>query len=386
MEEFKIKNKETGEVFTIREKSSKKPNIEYQNKVGALFNVPSAAIRSAIQGKGYMQGALRPSDVPSFQEVLSNKVNTGNKLADMYLKTQANIGGAALDMATDPTVGLMALAGQTPMAKQIAASKPAQAFSKWMGSGRLAKSRVKDTKAGAEFATSLRKKFYGFKKSLTDSFGSQIDDLASRNPSKTVDLSEIRDRILNEWDDLLPETKSIIKKNPLLKNFVPKRGATGAVRTSSSTTRTLKETQEAINHFNTKVPKNIKYNNLEAMDFLDDIKASQLDAFPEMANVRAEYAAKIEPWKAIKSKFNFNQTLKAIENNFGGAEGAEAVKKIFPTEMLKEMGGYRKAAEQINKAMSKPSTGSTMAKMVKYYLLYKFGIGTMEKITSGIGE
>ena len=48
------------------------PNIEHQNVIGSLFNVPGAAITSALLGRGYTQGALNPSQVPSGSDIGQN--------------------------------------------------------------------------------------------------------------------------------------------------------------------------------------------------------------------------------------------------------------------------------------------------------------------------
>ena len=45
-----------------------KNTIEQQNLFGKIFDVPSAAIRSALTGGGYVQGATNPSQVPTFAE------------------------------------------------------------------------------------------------------------------------------------------------------------------------------------------------------------------------------------------------------------------------------------------------------------------------------
>ena len=260
-----------------------KPSIEKQNIFGKVFNVPSAAMRSAIQGQGYTKGALNPSEVPSFQKVLSDKVNTGNIAFDMYLNTQANIAGAGLDYAADPAALLMTMAG----------AGVSKGLSKIGKAGRIAKSRVKDTSKGAKYAEGLREQFYKYKGDLIDEFGGQIDDLMAKNPTKRVNLDELAGKLLADGDELSSSTQSVLKGNPVLKEVYE--------TPTANTQYTLKEIQDAINYLNNKIT---KVNKNEVINIIHNLKAKSLDAFPEMANVRANYATKIQPWKDVKSKFN----------------------------------------------------------------------------------
>lgn len=381
---FKVRDKETGETFTVREKDTQKiETVQKQNILGSVFNVPSAAIRSKIQGKGYVSGALQPDQVPRFQDLAIGAVQKStNPVVNAVVGHPASMAGFTADFVTNPAEVLAMTAGKLPLGRgrtlgsTVSGTEPAQAFQRFMnkprGLSNISKARVKDTRLGAEFAQSIRKRFYDFKTKAVESFGKELDAVASKNPKQVVNLDELSSRIQSEWDDLLPETQRVLKKVPIIKDLI------GGAK---NTNRSLQDVQAAINYYNTKIPKNIRYSNLEALDYLNDLKAAQLDAFPSMAGIRDKYRQAIEPWKQVKSQFNFNKTLKAVENNFGGPEGVEAVKKIFPKEMVSEMGGYRKAADQINKAMSsKSSIGGTLSKMVKYYLLYRFGIGAIEKV------
>ena len=99
-----------------------------------------------------------------------------------------------------------------------------------------------------------------------------------------------------------------------------------------------------LNHLETKIPQNIKVNNLDVLDAINTVKGAQLGAFPEMAEIRTNYQTFIEPYKNIKSYFKFNRILNAIKNKFGGAEGEAAAESILPKEVVKKIKGYRAAA------------------------------------------
>lgn len=84
-----------------------------QNILGATFNVPGAAIRSAIQGKGYAQGAMRPDDVPTFSQLQSQQPK-GKQILQNLL-TGGVPAGAVADFVTNPADILSVL----PIAKGI---------------------------------------------------------------------------------------------------------------------------------------------------------------------------------------------------------------------------------------------------------------------------
>ncbi len=107
-----------------------------RNIVGNIFERPGAAIRSAIQGKGYVAGALNPTNVPKFQEQILETYY--KKLPNFPGKTVlGNIPsalGMAADIVTEPANLLTGLAPKIPLGagrtlgQVISATKPAQAL------------------------------------------------------------------------------------------------------------------------------------------------------------------------------------------------------------------------------------------------------------------
>ena len=92
--------------------------MERQNILGQLFNVPGAAVRSAIQGKGYTQGAINPSQVPTFQKLALDKYYTNlaksgknPSILDVLAGNSVSAIGMAADMITNPADMLLALVG-----------------------------------------------------------------------------------------------------------------------------------------------------------------------------------------------------------------------------------------------------------------------------------
>ena len=95
---------------------------------------------------------------------------------------------------------------------------------------------------------------------------------------------------------MAPEA-NLFKKNPILKDFIDNPNV-------NSYDVSLEDAQKIINYIGTKVPANIKANHLDILDALNDTRAAQLDAFPEMQGVRAKYGD-------FKNAFNSINTIKA---------------------------------------------------------------------------
>jgi hypothetical protein len=168
-----------------------------------------------------------------------------------------------------------------------------------------------------------------------------LDDLATANPGIKISL---RGELIDAIDDIKTgdassALKSIFNRHPLLKKALSNPEALDDI--------SLQESQELINFLNTKIPKTIKANNIEVINLTSDIRAAQLEAFPQMASVRDAYHKGIEPLKNLKTHFKFNRVIKAIESDFGGEEGMKALKQIFTPDVIKQIGGFKKARQII---------------------------------------
>lgn len=118
------------------------PESAYQrgerNIMGNIFERPGAAIRSALMGKGYAEGAVNPGQVPTFQQTALDAYYKGTP--DFPGKTLVgNIPsalGMAGDIATQPANIIPAVLGMSPtvqgISKSVGMTKPAQALSKFL--------------------------------------------------------------------------------------------------------------------------------------------------------------------------------------------------------------------------------------------------------------
>jgi hypothetical protein len=220
------------------------------------------------------------------------------------------------------------------------------------------------TEGSANFADKIQKEFVKTHTDKVNQFGSDIDTLSAKNPDRNISLQNVVDDIKTNWDTLPNEAKNVFNKTPHLRDMLK-------AENPISPEINLSKSQEIINYMNTKVPKNIRYNNLDVLDTVNNVRGSQLEAFPEMEGVRTNYRNFIEPYNNVKGYFRFNKLISAIENRFGGAQGQMAVKKILPPEVYEEMLAFRRS----------PSISKLSGKTTKF-LTGKGFLGVLPTVTS----
>lgn len=103
--------------FGATQQAQPSPQMEQQNVFGKIGNVPAGALRSLLQGKGYTQGAVQPSSVPTFQKLalenpaMNPQAASTSVAKNFMLGLPASTVGLAADMATDPVTMLTFLLG-----------------------------------------------------------------------------------------------------------------------------------------------------------------------------------------------------------------------------------------------------------------------------------
>jgi len=234
--------------------------------------------------------------------------------------------------------------------------------------------KIVNVNKGSDFAKQVRTAYVQAHTEKVNKFGNQITELAKAQPNKVIDLSEFVKEITND-PDITSQTMSIFKKTPILGKILDNPATATQVQ--------LKDAQTIINHLGTKIPANIRANNLDLIDAVNTVKAAQLDAFPEMANVRAEYKAFIEPYKNVKPYFKFNKILNAIVNKFGGPEGQVAVEDILPKKILKQTKGYRAAKNLSEIPQNTPFVGEwfkNIGGMLSFYPMISQAINVSQQM------
>jgi hypothetical protein len=136
----KTKEKMVGSIFGKVSESAY--NKGERNIIGNVFERPGAAIRSAIQGKGYAAGAINPTNVPKFQDQILDAYykKTPNFPFKQTLGNIPSAIGLAADTLTEPANVIPLVAGMSPTVqsagKAIGATEPAQAFARFLNKER----------------------------------------------------------------------------------------------------------------------------------------------------------------------------------------------------------------------------------------------------------
>lgn len=83
-------------------------------------------------------------------------------------------------------------------------------------------------------------------------------------------------------------------------------------------------------------------NDIAVFDVIDDIRGSQLEAFPEMQQIRASYGKVISKYNLIKNKIKAGSLQNNLIKDFGDRELKEAFEELVPADILKEAVEFRK--------------------------------------------
>jgi hypothetical protein len=199
-------------------------------------------------------------------------------------------------------------------------------------------SKVNNPNKSSQFAKEIRGEFVKAYKNKIDNFGKDLTGWQAKYPQRGVDLSELVSDIQTN-PNLSRQAIGILRRVPKLDNLLE--------NPRLATNVSLNDAQDIVNYINTKIPKSIKFSNFDLLNAANEIRVAQLNAFPEIAQTRADYAPFIENYKNIKPQLGFNKILSAIKNKFGGAEGQVAVEEILPKEVVKKINSFR-AAQHIS--------------------------------------
>ena len=175
----------------------KVPESAYQagerNVLGNIFERPGAAIRSAIQGKGYTAGAVNPTNVPTFQDLAIEKSQfTSSPVANVALGMIPSALGMAADIATNPADALTTL---------IPMLKPAQT------AGRA----ILSTKVGKAIKDIATMPIEQIGRPTAEQLGAKVSKTVKEGIEKAVRPSVIGKRTANQQEAYFQKAESAVK-------------------------------------------------------------------------------------------------------------------------------------------------------------------------------
>ena len=207
----------------------------------------------------------------------------------------------------------------------------------------IPKSIYRVTRGEANFGDKVMEAFQNKKVEAMKAFGKDLDDLIAKNPDKTsggslvgimkeVQATAAFDERLNSAINTNEQLRKL-GQNPDLARDMP-----------------VKEVQLLVTKLNSKIKGKYGPNYIELKDFIHDIKAAQLDAFPEMAPIKENYANIAEPYRLIKSKIKEGSILKNLANKFGDAQLNRRAESLMSKDIKAEVDSYRRT-KQVLKTM-----------------------------------
>ncbi len=224
---------------------------------------------------------------------------------------------------------------------------------------------VKNVTNPTGLAQRFRNTMFGIKRQASEKFGEQLDDLVKINPNKTISLSSIIENLKTEAIDN-PKLRSLINRIPDLKQAI------------SNPEVNVKEAQNIINGIRGTLPQiklrgfNVRPQDISIFDLVDDIRTAQMDAFPEMANIRSEYGNILNKYNLVKNQLKVGATEKALAKKFGSKEVWGEMKQILPPAIRKEISKY--------------ATGTSVGKVIKRFLPWIVGGEVLRRGSGGMGD
>lgn len=422
MTTFKIKDKETGEIFTIREKEEKKKAWEISTpeelvekgysptKAGLLatgqqLSDPAWKYGNMLLG-GLPDVALEKMGYEAPESKIQAATPWGTKDITGITDTAARVGGfvRGLPMKAGGVVagaipgagvGAAALRGAAQYGTAMGLHTPRGAFNDWKQRGMratggaiggavvgtvqgLTENFINILKEPALLKTgqSVRGGFFKFKEKLTGWFGGKLDKLQARFPEKSVNLKETISFFKKNIGDN-KRFKAIVNSVPRLAKAIKRKGKL-----------TLRETQDLLNQLKeTQSEKTlgglgVRPSQAEVLKLVDMVQKAKRAAFPQTKAIDAVYGKMSQYTNAVENYMKYGKTINGLRSMFSNPETKKSLRMILPDEMFKKVSQTVLAQKVGHMGMR------VMDTVIRYGIIYKFMMDMADKIniTGGGGE
>ena len=355
----------------------KVPESAYQagerNILGNVFERPGAAIRSAIQGKGYTEGAVNPTDVPTFQNLALDTYHKGagsiaEKIPEGFgrsaFETAATIGGVipsaaglVADIVTNPAD---VLSTAIPMAKPVQAA------------GRA----IASTKAGKALTELATMPVEQIGRPTAEQLGMKVSKTVKEGIEKAVRPSVIGKRTANQQEAYFKKAESAVKDvldNKANLEIIDKDGSLVVGKNPESLNEALQavgQTREGI--FETYSPM-IKKASAEGATVDGNAIASKLRSFASQENVQLSNPGLAQYADDIAARWEGKQVTLDV---------AEQTAKDF-NAMLKQKYQQGKVS---GADVSSAHVDDMVVRMLRNEIADKAGVGDLKKRYGALAE
>lgn len=417
MATFKVRDKETGEVFTVRDKEAPKESLKEAWKISSPEELvqkgyPPVAAGLVATGQqlssplwkygnmlagGLPEVAMRKMGYKPPEAQIQAATPFGTKditgLMNIASNTAGFIRGAPMKLASGAAgmiprgvtlaqrAGLGALRGATQFGGAAGlTTPPGEAFEAW-------KSRLMRTGAGAGLGAvtgsisgivnhftdllkepailktgkQVRSGFWGFKGKVTKWYGEKLTKLQKANPETKVDISKsLKDFKAGLGDKA--KFKSLQTASPKLRNAL----------LQEKTKFTLKESQDLINELKSTVSENqlagfkVRPSTGEVKGFIDSLQKAKQSAFPQMKFTDAAYGKMQDYGDAVESYMDYGKTVNGLKTMFNNPERVKALKVVLPKDI------FNLAKQTVNAQNITRGALMNIDRIVRYAVIYGF--------------
>ena len=252
----------------------------------------------------------------------------------------------------------------------------------------IANATVKDI----EFAERVQNTAFQTIRNAGTKFGDDIAKLEGTNPTEAVDITEaVTNFAANaaENADIARRLKAGIRVSgsKKVKEFFDQVQDPNQVVTLAK--MTLKESQEIVRAVQ-KAPNLISKftkgklarfdpNEIAFLEFINDIRAAQLQAFPQFANTLKSFSETMQKWRQVKNFFKAGKTIGAVKGKFGDPQLEKMAFDMLSPAVIKSIGGVRNVVRIANglKWVGIVAGGSAVAGIA--------GAGALSRLAGGQG-
>jgi hypothetical protein len=319
------------------------PHVVAKGVSGALEGVPEFMANNPI-ASGFEQGAKMVNAVKDNSIFPKAATEEGEKLGRM-----SEIAGAFI-------TALSPIKDQSSIAERITKSSVEK-----MKTAR--ESMENATKKIVEFDSKVRGELFGARVKAGNAFDESMKALEKADPNGRVNLRPALEGLGIEIDEegkvvganpkLMADLKTVFKRsgNKVLENVMsnPDLAENLTLRESQEIIKSIKKIPSLAQKLNQGKFAQFSDTDIPVLQFIEDIRDSQLSAFPEFEKTLGAYRETMHKFRTVKPYFKESNLIKNITSNF---QEKPVIKKfvsdLLPSNVVKDMDNVRSAIRALD--------------------------------------
>jgi hypothetical protein len=186
---------------------------------------------------------------------------------------------------------------------------------------------------------------------MIDEYGKALEEATIKNPNAKINMKPVIEDLKTEdmAGILDPKVKLALNSSPKLKKLWENYG-----NPEVSENINAKEAQDMLNEISSRFPESklagksdYRSADMSLKNLKNEIRAAQIEAYPDMIPVRKEYGDFMQAYKGMKGEFLSKHFFDNIDKNFNNPIVRTYIDKVLPKEAINDLGGYRQAAKAL---------------------------------------